>query len=115
MCQTYRLPAELAERSTRLKRSTFPWALAGILTLIVVVGLGAAADPSGANSANSATFVSIHYVAAMAGLAIVIVSFWVQISRIAANYAVIEEILAQVQQIRKAAEEKSAQEGWAKV
>src|SRR5687767_3656973 len=28
VCETYRLPGELAERSTRLKRSTFPWALA---------------------------------------------------------------------------------------
>ena len=54
VCETYRLPAELAERSTRLKRSTFPWALAGILAVIVIVGLGAAADPSGANLAASA-------------------------------------------------------------
>lgn len=113
VCQTYRLPAELAERSTRLKRSTFPWALAGILTLIVVVGLGAAADPSGANSARSAAFVSIHYMAAMLGLLVVLVSYWVQISRIAANYAVIEEILAQVRQIRTANEQQAAQEGWA--
>ena len=49
VCETYRLPADLAERGTRLKRGTFPWALAGIVTLILLVGLGAAADPSGAN------------------------------------------------------------------
>jgi hypothetical protein len=113
VCHTYHLPTDLAERSTRLKRSTFPWALAGILSLIGIVGLGAAADPSGANSEHSASFVNIHYLAAMIGLFIVIVAFWVQISRIAANYAVIEEILTEVNKIRTAAEKKAAKEGWA--
>ena len=32
----------------------------------------------------------------MIGLVVVIVAFWVQISRIAENYAVIEEMLAEV-------------------
>jgi hypothetical protein len=36
----------------------------------------------------------------MLGLLVVAVSFWVQISRIAENYAVIEEILAEVRRIR---------------
>jgi hypothetical protein len=112
VCHTYRLSSELAERSTRLKRSTFPWALAGILALIAVVGLGAAADPSGANSERSASYVSIHYVAAMIGLCVVVLSFGVQISRIAANYAVIEEILAEVTRVRAAAEKTAAKEGW---
>ncbi|MDX1943820.1 MAG: hypothetical protein SFU86_00315 [Pirellulaceae bacterium] len=108
VCETYRLPVELAERSTRLKRSTFPWALAGILTLILLVGLGAAADPTGANYEQSASFVTIHYVAAIVGLVIVAVSFAVQISRIAANYAVIEEILAAVREIRERKEREAA-------
>lgn len=108
VCETYRLPAELAERSTRLKRSTFPWALAGIVTLILLVGLGAAADPSGANHQHSASYVLIHYVAAMIGLVIVGGSFIVQISRIAANYAVIEEILAAVRQVREKKQQEAA-------
>ena len=49
VCETYRLPPQLAQQSTRLKRSTFPWAVLGILSVIAVVALGAAADPSGAN------------------------------------------------------------------
>jgi hypothetical protein len=77
-----------------------------------VVGLGAAADPSGANSERSASYVNIHYLAAMIGLAIVVLSFGVQISRIAGNYAVIEEILGEVQRIRAAAERKAAKEGF---
>jgi uncharacterized membrane protein len=102
VCETYRISPELAERSTRLKRGTFPWALAGIVSVIIVVGLGAAADPSGANWPRSAEFVMPHYLAAIVGLVIVIAAFWVQISRIAENYGVIEEILAEVERIRSA-------------
>lgn len=100
VCETYGIRGELAERSTRLKRSTFPWALAGILAIIVVVGLGAAADPSGANFQRSSAFVMPHYVGAMLGLVVVMVAFGVQISRIAENYAVIQQILAEVGRIR---------------
>src|SRR5262245_36342464 len=66
VCETYRLSPDLVARSTQLKRSTFPWALAGILSVIAVVGLGAAADPSGANHSRAASFVTPHYAAAMA-------------------------------------------------
>ncbi|HMC12615.1 MAG TPA: hypothetical protein VKH44_15050 [Pirellulaceae bacterium] len=100
VCDAYQLSPELAQRSTRLKRSTFPWALAGIFSVIVIVGLGAAADPSGANWSRSAEFVLPHYLAAMIGIAIVMAAFWVQINRIAENYGVIEEILADVERIR---------------
>jgi hypothetical protein len=100
VCETYRLSPELAERSTRLKRSTFPWALAGALAVIVAIGLGAAADPSGANWSRSASFVVPHYLAAMVALVVVMAAFWVQIGRIAENYGVIEEILAEVQRVR---------------
>src|SRR4029079_700936 len=99
VCETYGLRAELIERSTRLKRSTFPWALTGIVSVILIVGLRAAADPSGANWPRSAQFVLPHYLAAMIGLAVIAGAFWVQISRIADNYGVIEEILARVQSI----------------
>ncbi len=100
VCETYQLNAELAEQSTRLKRSTFPWALAGIFAVIIVIGLGAAADPSGANWSRSADYVSPHYAAAMIAIAVITVAFWVQIGRIAENYGVIEQILAEVERVR---------------
>lgn len=100
VCATYRLSAVLAERSTRLKRGTFPWALAGILSVIAVVALGAAADASGANWQHSASFVMPHLVAAMLAIGIIIVAFWMQVSNIAENHLVIDQILAEVQQIR---------------
>lgn len=101
VCATYKIDAELAAHSTQLKRSTFPWALAGVLTVIVLIGLGAAADASGANSARSAAWVTPHYIAAMLGIVIIAISFVVQITRIAENYAVIEQILLEVKRIRE--------------
>jgi hypothetical protein len=100
VCDAYHLSPELVRRSTRLKRSTFPWALAGIMSVIIMVGLGAAADPSGANWSRSAEYVLPHYLAAMLGITIVVTAFWIQITRIAENYGVIEEILAEVEKIR---------------
>jgi len=100
VCETYGLSAELAEQSTRLKRSTFPWALAGIFAVIFVVGLGAAADPSGANFRRSPQFVMPHYVAAMIAVVVIVAAFWIQVGRIAENYTVIEKILAEVGRVR---------------
>ncbi|HEY2411499.1 MAG TPA: hypothetical protein VGI40_04625 [Pirellulaceae bacterium] len=100
VCETYGLSAELAEQSTRLKRSTFPWALAGIFAVIFVVGLGAAADPSGANFRRSPQFVMPHYAAAMIAVVVIVAAFGVQVARIAENYAVIETILAEVGRVR---------------
>lgn len=103
VCETYRLSAELIERSQRLKRSAFPWAVASMLIVIVMAGLGAAADPSANANAStySISFVQPHYIAAMLGLLLIAWSFWMQYSRIAENYLVISEILAEVQRVRK--------------
>lgn len=100
VCETYSIGANLANESTRLKRSAFPWALAGILSAIVVVGLGAAADPSGANWSRSAEWVLPHYLASMIGFIVIVAAFWLQAVRIAENHVVIEQILAEVQRIR---------------
>src|SRR4051812_25522855 len=100
VCDAYEIGPELADQSTRLKRGAFPWALAGIFSVIIVVGLGAAADPSGANWSRSSQFVMPHYAAAMVGLIIVIIAFWMQASRIAENHEVIQRILAEVEKIR---------------
>jgi hypothetical protein len=100
VCDTYKIEGALAQRAAKIKRSAFPWALAGVLTIIAIVGLGAAADPSGANFERSASLVLPHYIAAIAGLIIVAVCFWMQTQRIAENYLTIEEILAEVKRIR---------------
>ncbi|HUE74724.1 MAG TPA: hypothetical protein VMP01_27900, partial [Pirellulaceae bacterium] len=87
VCETYRLSSELIERSQRLKRSAFPWAVASMLIVIVMAGLGAAADPSANANAStySISFVQPHYIAAMLGLLLIGWSFWMQYSCIAEN------------------------------
>jgi hypothetical protein len=103
--ETYKLPAELAERSARLKRRTFPWAVLGMLTVLAIAALGATSDASTPVSQNHpqwpAFFVTWHYVAAITGMLVIAWSFWVQYTRIAENYEVIAEILAEVSRVRK--------------
>ena len=111
--ETYRLSPEFVQRSDALKRRTFPYALLGIVTVIVIVALGGLSDPSipwrrafeTEKDWFNATFppismVNIHYIASMIGLVVLAFAFWMQARGIAANYAVIDEILAQVALIR---------------
>ncbi len=113
VAETYRLSQEFVRRSDSLKRRTFPYALLGIFTVIILVALGGLSDPSipwrrafeSEKDWFNATFppesmVNIHYIAAMIGLVVLAFAFWVQARRIAANYAIIDEILAQVRHIR---------------
>ncbi len=111
--ETYRLPPQFVQQSDSLKRRTFPYALLGIFTVIVLVALGGLSDPSipwrrafetekGWFNATfpPASMVNVHYIAAMIGLLVLAFAFWVQASRIAANYRVIDEILSEVHRIR---------------
>jgi hypothetical protein len=97
--ETYQLDSRLIQRSQQLKRSTFPWALGGMLTVLVIAALGAASDP-GANFEGGADWVTPHLMAAILGTGFVCYSFLVQVSRIGANYEIIETILAEVCHIR---------------
>ena len=112
VCDTYRIEGALAERAAKIKRSAFPWALAGVLTIIAIVALGAAADPSGANFERSASLVLPHYIAAIIGLVIVAGCFWMQTQRIAENYQTIEEILGEVNRIREEKNVVAERAGW---
>ena len=92
--ETYALPPELSQQSATLKRRTFPYALMGMLTVLGIVTLGALSDPSVPwNKDRSYLYVTPHYLAAMAGTAFLAFLFWIQASRMADNYAVIQEIM----------------------
>jgi hypothetical protein len=93
--ETYKLSPDLAERSQRLKRRTFPWALLGILSVLIIASLGAVSDP-GANIHTSQHYVTFHLVASIAGTLAITWSFLMQVGNVGANYDVIEEILAEV-------------------
>jgi len=95
----YRLREEFAQRSRRLKRRSFPFALIGLLTMVGIVALGAAADP-GASLASPASWVMIHMTAALLGTVVIGVAFWFQALAVGANLEVINEIVHEVERIR---------------
>lgn len=98
--ETYRLPPGDLARSTALKRRTFPWCVAGMLTVVGVGALGAASDP-GTGRANTAEMANFHLAAALAGLSLVAWTFYRAWLNIVANQTVIQNIVSQVQQIRR--------------
>jgi amino acid transporter len=102
--ETYKLPMELAERSARLKRRTFPWAVLAMLVIVVIAALGGLSDPSTPVSQKHpdwpAAMVTWHYLAAIVGLLVIASSFWIQLGRIAESYQVIDDILREVQRVR---------------
>jgi hypothetical protein len=98
--ETYQLPSDDLAESTRLKRRTFPLAILGMTTVVVVGSLGAASDP-GTLQPNTARWANVHLIAAFLGFCIVGWTYYAAWLKIAANQGVIERIVAQVQQIRR--------------
>jgi hypothetical protein len=96
---TYQLNPEFTQQSLAMKRRSFPWSLGGILTILLIVALGAASDP-GNRLANSAAYSTWHFAAAMLGIFFIGVSFFVQVTRIATNYQLINNVMSEVQRIR---------------
>lgn len=98
--ETYELPRDDLAESTRLKRRTFPLAVIGMFAVIGVSALGAASDP-GTLQPDTARWADYHLAAALAGFCIVAWTYYAAWLNIAANQAVIERIVAQVQRIRQ--------------
>lgn len=99
VAETYRLDRELIRESTVLKRKTFPWALAAMLTAVCIVALGGAADPASGRRGTE-DWVTIHLVGAMLGLGFICWTAIVEWNNIRANHALIARILAEVKRIR---------------
>jgi MFS family permease len=97
--ERYALDIALVRRSVAIKRRTFPWAVSSMLAIMVVVVLGAAADPA-TGMEHTADWVVPHYLAALAALAFLAFSFFVQASKIRQHYDVINDILAEVRRVR---------------
>jgi hypothetical protein len=98
--EAYDLDPEMIAESNRLKRKSFPWALMGILVILLVVSLGAAADP-GTLRATTNRWVVPHLCAALAGVAFVGLSYMVQVVNIHSNMRIVEQILGEVREIRR--------------
>lgn len=98
--ETYQLDAQYVQRSTRLKRSAFPWAFFSMLVVVAVGALGAAADPA-TRRLGTEHWVTPHLLGAFAGLAFVAYAYFMEAGRIAAHHGVIDEIVAEVRRIRE--------------
>lgn len=97
----YQLGPDLAAKSRRIKRSSFPWALTGVMAVLAIVTCGAAADP-GTLRLGTGPWVLPHTIVAVMGTVVIGWSLHAQTSKIAANYEVINEILGHVHEIRRA-------------
>jgi hypothetical protein len=99
--ETYRLNRSAIAESNRLKRKTFPWALLGMLAVVVVVALGGAADTTLTLQADSGGWAEWHLIGAFLAIGIVgwtYVMAWINIMAI---YVVIEQTGAEVARIRR--------------
>ncbi len=100
VCETYQLDRALIVRSTLLKRRTFPWAVMGMLTVVGVIALGGAADPATGRQGTQ-WWVTPHLIGAMVGWMLIAWSFLVEWQNIAANHAIIGDVMTEVRRIRQ--------------
>lgn len=108
----FSLDQELAGRSQRLKKRAFPWSLIAIALILVIAGLGAAADPVTLNP-DAADWVEYHWGLAMLGIVVIAGCLFAQVGLIGQNYALINEILAaaEAERERRNQARESASEG----
>jgi hypothetical protein len=99
--ETYRLDPALARNSSRLKRRTFPWALAGMLAVVGIIALGGAADPSNTLQIDTAAWATWHLAGAILGILLIAWTYVAAWNNVHANQSVIEEIVAQVARVRR--------------
>lgn len=97
--EAYDLDQSLFAESNALKRKSFPWAVAGILLILIIIALGSMADPNVSGRA-STNWRTPHYMVALFATAFIAWSFFVQLNNIAGNHAVINKLLDAVRQIR---------------
>ena len=98
--ETYQFDPKFIVESNRLKRRTFPWALAGMLAVVGVISLGAASDPP-AQFANPQAWADWHLYGALAGVMFIAWTYFVAWNNVVANHALIERLVEQVQQVRR--------------
>jgi len=97
---TYRLDRSFIDRSARLKRKAFPWALLGMLGIVAVIALGAAADPATGRT-DTAGWSVYHFVAALCFVAFVLWSYFSEWNLIHANQQIIGEVMQEVARVRR--------------
>jgi hypothetical protein len=99
---TYQFDATLLAASNRLKRATFPWALFGMLAVVVVIALGGAADTAATLRPNAPSWAYWHLIAALLGIVFVAWTYLLEWNNIVANQAIIEQLVSEVRRVRRA-------------
>ena len=99
--ETYKFDPALIVASNRLKRRTFPWALAGMLAVVGVISLGAAADPAATVGLDSQAWADWHLAGAVLGIVFIAWTYLIEWNNIVANHAIIEQIVAEVARVRR--------------
>lgn len=89
--EAYSFDPEYVRRSAKIKSRCFPWSLLGIITIVVIVTFGAAADPATLRS-TTARWVVPHFWAAMLGTGLVVYCLYQQAVRIQTNNGLVNEI-----------------------
>lgn len=98
--ETYHFDPEYVRASNRLKRRTFPWALAGMLVVVGVIALGAASDPP-ARLADPEAWSYWHLAGALVGVVFIAWTYLVAWNNVVANHAIIERLVAEVCRVRQ--------------
>jgi hypothetical protein len=97
---TYGLDRAPVRTSNRLKRRAFAWSLLGMLVIVGVISLGAAADPA-TGRPNTQFWTDYHLAGAIGGLAFVAWTYFAAWNLICANQQVIAVIASEVARIRR--------------
>jgi hypothetical protein len=97
--ETYRLDPSAVKESNRLKRRTFPWALAGMLAAIGIIALGGAADP--ATGPNTREWTDWHFGGALGGIVLIAWTYVAAWNNVVANQVIINNLVAEVARIRR--------------
>lgn len=98
--ETYHLDRSAVSASNRLKRRTFPWALAGMLGVVVVIALGGAADPASLQP-NTKAWANWHLMGGFLGIGLVGWTYLVAWNNIVANHSIITALVAEVARFRR--------------
>lgn len=98
--ETYRLDSAAVAASNRLKRRTFPWALLGMLAVVVVVALGGASDPA-TGQPNTKAWADWHLWGAVGGILVIAWTYWIAWNNVVENQRIINGLVEQVAKIRR--------------
>jgi hypothetical protein len=99
--EVYGLDQAFVTRSAKLKRSAFPFAMAGMLAIVAIVALGGAADPA-AGRKGSRDWDTWHLVGGLGLAGAIAACFQAQLPAIRGQHALIDDVMDEVRSVRLA-------------